>query len=239
MTRRFNDEEVALILREATLDEGRPASERERHALAPGDGLSLVELKEIAAEAGIDPTAVEQAALTLTARPRQSPFRVFLGTDSRVRVRTAFETSLDDRILGEALQEIGSFVTLQGVSNSLPSGVEWTAKDEWGSRTVSISATSDGSSLEVRGDFDNAARGAAGGAAVAAGVGLVGTVAAVAAAGPVAWVLAPVVAVGSVGITRLIAGRHVRKEGERLRQLANRLRALIVERTGSTDTHNH
>lgn len=233
MTRRFDDEEVALILSEATLVESVSGSMR--GGLGPGDGLTLDELKEVAAEAGIDPKRVELAARALVARPEQSPFRFFLGTDSRVRVRADFEGVLDDRVLGEALQEIRSLAPLHGTLNALPGGIEWTGQDEWGTRSVSVSTTSAGTRLDVTGDFDNAARAAAGGAAVAAGVGAVGAAAAVAAVGPVGWALVPVVAASSIGISRLVAGRYVKREVDRLRQLGNRLHSFIVDRAGAPD----
>lgn len=236
MARRFDDQEVALILREATLLDAESASEKRYHPTARGEGLTLAELKEIAAEAGIDPGRIEHAAQTLMARPDQSPFRVFLGTDSRIRVRSEFPGPLDASALSEALQEIRSVAPDQGTSSVLPGGIEWTLQDEWGSRSVSIAATPDGSRLEVTGNFDNTARLAAAGAAVTAGVGVVGVAAAAAAVGPWGLALAPVVAVGALGIPRIFAGLYVRKEGERLTQLAHRLGSFISERVRQTDT---
>jgi hypothetical protein len=188
--------------------------------------LTLEELKGIAAEAGIDPRRVEQAAQTL-ARPRQSVFRIFLGTDSRIHVRSELETGADDRTLSEVLQEVRASTSLQGLSHTLPGGTEWTASNEWGTQSVSVSTTRDGTSLDVRGNFDNAARAAAGGAAALTGLGVVVMVAAVASVGPVAWALAPAVAAGALGIPRLLAGSYVRNEGERLQRLSERLRALL------------
>lgn len=235
MTRRFDDDEVAAILREATAPEDAERSRDGGLLTSHADGFTLAELREIAAEAGIDPGRVERAARSLISRPSQSPFRIFVGTDSRVRVRSDFEGVVDDRTFSEALQQIRSSVSLHGASNALPGGIQWTAQDEWGTRSVSISTTHSGTSLEVEGDFDNAARGAAAGAAVAAGVGVVGTVAAVASLGPVGWALAPVAAVGAMGIPRLLAGWYVRREGVKLRRLADRLRTLIHERVGPQD----
>jgi len=60
--RRYNEDEVALILRKA-VDAG--ADDR---ATATGKGMSLSELKEIGIEVGIDAARIEDAARTLERR---------------------------------------------------------------------------------------------------------------------------------------------------------------------------
>jgi hypothetical protein len=55
--RRYGDEEVGLILKRAAELQGQ-----EPTAAAEGGGLSLTELEEIAAEAGIDPSYLRRAA---------------------------------------------------------------------------------------------------------------------------------------------------------------------------------
>ncbi len=236
MSRRFDEQEVALILREATrVERGSEAETGDPLTLSRREGLTLEDLKEIASEAGIDPIRVDRAARILLARPRQSPFRVFLGTPAQIRLQYEFPTKIDDRDLSEALFEIRSVMSVQGTSGGSPGAWEWESGDELGARYVTIARTSTGTRLDVTGDFGNAARGAAGVGAVVAGAGAVGVTAAVAAVGAMGWALAPVVAVGVVLIPRLTAGRLVVRETQKLSRLASRLRALLSANATDSD----
>ena len=236
MSRRFDEREVALILREATrVDRGSETGSADPVTLGVGEGLTLEELKEIASEVGIDPSRVDQAARSLLVRPRSSPFQMFLGTPAQIRIQSELSAQVDDQDLSEALFEIRSVMSAQGTSGGSPGAWEWTSGSELGGRHVTIARTSTGTRVDVTGDFGNAARGAAGVGAVVAGVGAVGVTAAVAAVGAVGWVLAPVVAAGVVLIPRLTVGRMVTRETQRLSRLANRLRALLAARSADAD----
>jgi len=236
MSRRYDEQEVALILREATLVErGSEAGSEDLLTLGVGDGLTLEDLKEIASEAGIDPSRVDQAARSLLVRPRRSPFQVFLGTPVQIRIQSELPAKVNDQDLSEALFEIRSVMSVQGTAGGSPNAWEWASENEFGGRYVTIARTSTGTRLEVTGDFGNAARGAAGVGAVVAGVGAVGVTATVAAVGAMGWALAPVVAVGVVLIPRLTAGRVVVRETQKLSQLASRLLALLSARSTERD----
>ncbi len=236
MSRRFDEREVALILREATrVVRGSEAGSVDPLTLGAGDGLTLEELKEIASEVGIDPSRVDQAARSLLVRPRPSPFQMFLGTPAQIRIQSELPAKLDDKDLSEALFEIRSVMSVQGTPAGSPGAWEWTSGSELGGRHVTIARTSTGTRLDVTGDFGNAARGAAGVGAVVAGVGAVGVTAAVAAVGAVGLALAPVVAAGVVLIPRLTVGRMVSQETQKLSHLASRLRVLLAARSGDID----
>ncbi len=236
MSRRFDEEEVALILREATLvDRGSEAESTDPLTVTMGEGLTLKDLKEIASEAGIDPLRVDQAARSLLARPRPSPFRVFLGTAAQLRIQSELPKKIDDGDLTEALFEIRSVMSVQGTSSGSPSTWEWVSGDELGARHVTIARTSTGTRLDVTGDFGNAARGSAGIGAAVAGVGAVGVAAAVASVGVLGWAVAPVVAVGVVLIPRFTVGRIVRRETRKLSLLARRLRARLSKNPADGD----
>ena len=58
--RKFNDEEVALIIKRAAELQQTEQVEQE-----PSSALSLSEVEEIAKEAGIDPALIRRAASTL------------------------------------------------------------------------------------------------------------------------------------------------------------------------------
>lgn len=59
--RRFNEDEVAAIFQQATLEQ-QPA----KHPLPSGEGLTLAELHDIAREIGVAPEIVTRAAASLT-----------------------------------------------------------------------------------------------------------------------------------------------------------------------------
>ena len=75
--RRFDDDEIAEILRRAASDH-----ERERRPETLAAGLTLAELKEIGREVGIDPARVEDAAraVTLQAVASSEPVPRLMGT---------------------------------------------------------------------------------------------------------------------------------------------------------------
>ena len=58
--RKFNDEEVALIIKRAA-----ELQQTEQAQQDPGSALSLTEVEEIAREAGIDPKLIRRAAVGL------------------------------------------------------------------------------------------------------------------------------------------------------------------------------
>ncbi|HXF24542.1 MAG TPA: hypothetical protein VN602_08470 [Gemmatimonadaceae bacterium] len=77
-TRRYNDAEVALVIKRAT---ELQASEVQ-NADVRQTGLSLVELEQIAREAGIDPSLIRRAARDVDTRQSSRPASKFLGAPS-------------------------------------------------------------------------------------------------------------------------------------------------------------
>ncbi len=71
--RRYSDGEFALILRRAFELEER------RAGAGPGDGLTLQEIRAVAAEMGLDPASVERAAALLPAAGAGMAVRLFGG----------------------------------------------------------------------------------------------------------------------------------------------------------------
>lgn len=116
---RFSDEEFALILRRATELHGRtlPAPAGEDRS----QGMSIVEIKAIAAEAGIDPELVERAAVAI-ARERATPDRPlaekFVLSDS-----LPGQMSDEDRV--RVVQAIRSASLQHGEAEFSPTGLEW------------------------------------------------------------------------------------------------------------------
>jgi len=234
MSRKFDEEEVALIFQQATKLEAPGAGQRETSSTSDlGGGLDLRELKEIAVEVGVDPTRVDQAARSLMIRPRESLLRVFVGTSTHVEMESEFDVRLSDEIRGDLLREIRTVMDRQGVTGGQSGSLEWKAEDEIGGRYVTISPSSAGTRLSVTGEFKSAEYWGAAIGAMTTGVGTVAVLASIQAVGALGFVLAPIVAVGAIVIPRSILGRIVARETRRMSQLATRLRTLLTSRQPS------
>ena len=110
--RRFNDEEVALIIK-------RAAELQQTEAIAddPASALTLAEVEQIAKEAGIDPSLIRRAALTLD-RPgevnRPSPW-------AGAPTRLVFERVVDGEISTEEYEGLIDIVRRTMGDNGMPS----------------------------------------------------------------------------------------------------------------------
>jgi len=151
-------------------------------------------------------------------------------------MESEFDALLDDEVRSDLLREIRAVTAHRGVSDGQAGSLEWRVEDKLGGRYVTISPTSAGTRLEVSGNFMNAARSAAGLGAVVAGAGAVAVVAAVSAVGALGWLVAPIVAIGTVAIPRLTVGRIVGRESRKISQLATRLGSMLASRPARDDT---
>lgn len=221
MTRRFNEREVALILRKATeVRRGVPEPE-------VGGGLTLAEVKEVATEAGIDPTRVDQAARGMLAPQVRSSMEIFTGTPIEVLYETEFDIELSEEDRADLVRQIRAVLSRHGVVGEQSGRVEWMDTDGLGGRYVTVSPFEGGTRLEVSGTFRNAAAGAVGIGGVVTAVGAAGVFAAVSVAGPIGWVIAPIALGGAVLIPRFTIGRVIRREKRRLSELTDHLRAVM------------
>ncbi len=231
MSRKFDEKEVALIFQKATELVTPVGGQRETSSTSDvGGGLDLQELKEIAAEVGVDPTRVDQAARSLMIQPRESLLRVFVGTSTHLEMESEFDVRLSDEIRGDLLREIRTVMDRQGVTEGQAGSLEWKAEDEIGRRYVTISPSSAGTRLSVTGRFKSAEYWGAAIGAMITGVGTLALVGSINAVGALGLLLAPIVAVGAIVIPRLTVGRIVARETRRMSQLATRLRTLLSSR---------
>lgn len=171
--RRYSDEEMALIFERASTDP-EPGSERALSgatgAPAPAKGMTLRELQEIGAEAGISPEAVARAAGALTrtadAEPGDGsalsrPIRTETSPLTIAAVPAAVGESVElDRMLTDA--EWGEFVGLlrhtfqaQGKVGSGDGFREWRN----GNLSISLEPLPGGARLSMRSRKSNAEAG--------------------------------------------------------------------------------
>lgn len=142
---RFNDEEVSLILARALeADTGR------------SDGLTLSQLKGIASEVGIDPAQIESAALAVQAnRMAASHGRIGARTSTRYEVEVEGEVDRED--YADLLRVIRGALGRQGIVTEEFGGLQWTARDVFGGRYVTVRSEKGRTRVEALGNFRDGA----------------------------------------------------------------------------------
>ena len=83
-SRRFNEKEVALIIKRASELQTETTSES-------NTGMSLAELEQVAREAGLDPELVRRAAADLDTRVTDQTPNRFLGAPTALRLERTIE----------------------------------------------------------------------------------------------------------------------------------------------------
>ena len=120
-SRRYNEKEVALVFKHAS---------ELQQSDAPGDpaaGMSLVELEQIAREAGLDPALVRRAAADLDTRVSdQTPSRL-LGAPTSLRLERTIEGEVPaeeyEMLVLEIQRELGGM----GTASTLGKSFQWTS----------------------------------------------------------------------------------------------------------------
>ena len=145
--RRYDDEEVALILHRAA-DAGATDSDG-----ASARGLTLGDLKEIAAEAGIEPTRIEEAARSVALHRTRSPARSAMGFPPTVQLERVVPVRLEPEELPQLLDLIRNELARQGIVQEVLGGFEWRARSVMGGRYVSIRSEGDATRIRVLGNY--------------------------------------------------------------------------------------
>lgn len=163
--RRYDDEEVGLILRRAV-----EAGEKPAYADGddPGAGLTLGELREVGAEAGIDAARIDEAASWLAGVRDQravarrgvlsgvvAAARTAIGMPPTVQMERVVPVRLDPERLPELLDAIRTEFARQGIVEEVLGGFEWRASDELGGRYVSIRPEGDRTRIRALGNYRN------------------------------------------------------------------------------------
>lgn len=145
--RRFSEKEAALILRRAvSLQESGGRSARD---------LSLEELRQIAAEVGVDPDLVTQASRAIEEQNR--PLARFLGGPASFQFLSVHAgdvgASRDQAIIDEIRRVVGRHGRIRQTENSL----EWQARDAFGGTFVTVSRVDEETRVRVIGVRNDAA----------------------------------------------------------------------------------
>jgi hypothetical protein len=144
--RRYNEDEVALILRKAVdshTDDSGPMS---------GSGMTLEELKDIGVEVGIESAQIETAARSLDV-VRSAPTGRILGQPTTVQFERVIPARLQDEHMPHLLDLIRNEFARQGIVTEVMGGFEWKAGGSLGTRYVSLRPEGDQTRIRVLGNY--------------------------------------------------------------------------------------
>jgi len=232
--RRFNEKEVALIIKRA--------SELQQSEATPesNTGMSLAELEQVAREAGLDPELVRRAAVDLDTRVTDQPPNKFLGAPSVLRL----ERTIDGEVPAEEYEPmvlemqrlLGGASTASTLGRTLQFSLTGRNQGHATGREVQVTITprNGRTTIRVEERLSPIAGGIFGGVMGGAGGGLMGPGIAIGAAAfhsaIMAAGLAGVAIGGSYLLARTIYGRVVRGRGEKLHELMS----WLVEHASAT-----
>ena len=229
-SRRFNDKEVARIIKHASelQEEEAPAES--------STGLSLVELEQVAKEAGLDPALIRRAAADLDTRITDQRPSAVLGAPTTLRLERTIDGEVPVEEYEAIVLEVQRTFGAVGTAATLGRTLSWTlssANRRHSARSVQVVITPRGGRTTIRveeqmgtlvgGLFGGAAGVGSGlsGPAIGIGVGVLHS--GVATIGMVGAVLS-----GAYLVARTIYGRVTNRRGEQLQTLMSRLAAHVA-----------
>jgi hypothetical protein len=234
MERKFNDEEVALIIKRAAELQQTEQVEQE-----PSSALSLAEIEQIAKEAGIDPLLIRRAAQGLDRPSPSNRPSAWAGAPTRL----VFERVVDGEITNDEFEPIVNEVRRTFGDNGLPSvlgrTLAWTSTPVGGrrhsrGRQIDVSVTTRGgvTTIRVEEELRNVAGALFGGLVAGGGGGTTGITMGVGMgilhSAPLAALLWVAVAGGFYALARTIFGSIVAKRERQLRELADHLTDIVT-----------
>ena len=143
--RRFNEEEVAAILKDAA-----EAQYSDNRLLPSSGGLTLAELQSIGREAGISPELIQKSAQRL--KSAQQPTRKLLGLPLGVAQTVEFDRKLTDEEWERIVADLRETFEAPGVVRSQGSLRQWTN----GNLQALLEPTATGQRLRMRTHKGNA-----------------------------------------------------------------------------------
>ncbi|NNF38082.1 MAG: hypothetical protein HKN71_05415 [Gemmatimonadetes bacterium] len=223
--RRYTDQEVTRLLqRAADLD-------RDVGGTGVARGLSLAELRDIAAEAGIDPAAVTRAAGELRTLPTSRAGATLLGASPVVRRTAAVAARLSPDALSRLVDVVDDEVPAQGTVGEALGSVRWTSSNRFLSRQVVIQPGDGETVVRVEERFTNRVRGILHGipATYGGGIALVVAIEAAAAGPGAATAIAVGGAIAGMGLGRALWSAIRGGSRRRVDRLAERLEDEAAE----------
>src|SRR3982751_5285903 len=226
-SRRFNEQEVALIIKRASeLQQTETTTESNA-------GMSLAELEQVAREAGLDPELVRRAATDLDTRVTDQTPNAFLGAPTALRLERTIDGEVPADEFEQLVLEIQRQLGQVGSAATIGRSLQWTGQSvdrrRVSTRTVQVTISPRNGRTTIRieerlgglagGLFGGLMGGLGGGTGgFAAGIGL-----GVLHSGPAFAAIWGSVICGSYLLARTIYGRVVRGRGDALQSLMSRL----------------
>src|SRR5215213_11680812 len=222
-SRRFNEKEVAQIIKRAS------ELQQEESPIESSTGMSLVELEQVAREAGLDPSLVRRAATDLDTRVSDKRPSAFIGAPTALMLERTIdgEVSADEyeALVLEIQRELGGV----GSASTFGRSLQWTMRGvdrrRVSSRIVQVTVTPRNGRTTIRieeplgqlagGLFGGLMGGLGGGTSgIMMGIGMGVFHSAAIAVGLIGGFVT-----GSYVLARTIFGRMSRGRGERMQQL--------------------
>ena len=144
-SRKFSDDEVREILERAVQ---RSASK----ALTSSDGMSLADLKSIAAEVGIDPVRIEEAARSVVVAPGSRPAGLW-GGPLRLHAERVVEGEPGGADAPDLIAVIRRVTGRQGEVHEVGGALEWSDKGGSVTHYVSVSGRDGKSTIRAGADL--------------------------------------------------------------------------------------
>jgi hypothetical protein len=230
--RRFNEEEVALIIKRAAELQQTEQTEQDT-----GSALSLTEVEQIAREAGIDTKLIRRAALGLDQPPLTNRPSPWIGAPTRI----VFERVVDGEIPVEEFEPLIAEIRRTFGDNGLPSvlgkSLAWSSgiggRRRASTRNIDVSIVVRGgiTTIRVEEELRNLAGALLGGLVGGGGGGTTGISMAIGMgvfhSAPVAGVLWVSVAGGFYLLARTIFGGIAGRREKELRELIGRLEEQV------------
>ena len=226
-SRQYSDREVRLILKSAVELQQRRAD----RAGELSGGMSLAELEQVAAEAGLDPTFVRRAAAQLDAPAAPSDRSIFLGGPTRIVIERVVNLAIEPGRFDQVLDVVRAVTHEVGEVSTVGRQFGWKGRFDGARSDVSVSAGEDRTTLRVRIQLDEVALGhfMLKGTLFGVGGGIIGA-AVTAALGPVALA----VAAGTMGTGYFWARHGLRRATARYRARGHELIEALVTRIAET-----
>jgi len=226
--RKFNEEEVALIIKRAAELQQTEQTEHD-----PGNALSLTEVEDIAREAGIDPKLIRRAAVGLDQPDQTNRPSPWIGAPTRM----VFERVVDGEIPVDEFEPLLAEIRRTLGDNGLPSvigkSLAWTSgmqgRRRSSGRHVDVSVVVRGgiTTIRVEEELRNLAGALFGGLVGGGGGGTtgisIGIGMGVFRSAPLAGLLWVTVAAGFYTLARTIFGRMSQARERQLKELIGRL----------------
>ncbi|HEV7993277.1 MAG TPA: hypothetical protein VGP25_15745 [Gemmatimonadaceae bacterium] len=226
-SRRFSEKEVAKIIKRASelQEEEAPAEST--------NGMSLVELEQVAREAGLDPALVRRAATDLDTRVTDQKPSPFVGAPTRLRLERTIDGELPADEFEPMVLEMQRIVGQVGSASTIGRTLQWTAygvdRRRVSTRTVQVIITprNGRTTIRIEEPLTQLAGGLFGGLMGGMGGGLSGAAVGVGMgafhSGSVTVGLIAALVSGSYLLARTIFGRMAQRRGEELQELMSRL----------------